>query len=473
MSGEIKVPRLAESISEAVLAEWLRPEGVTVKMDEPIATLETDKAAVEIAADAAGVLHHAVEAGETVTVGQVIARIEPGAAAAGGAQPGASAKAASASSPAASSGAGTAVTATRAPAASAAAPAATSAPAPGKMPAATATASAPAKAPASAPEAPDAPLSPAVRKLVVEHRLDPAGITPSGRGGRLLKEDVIRHIESTPEEAATAASATDTSASAASATAGSSGAKPAESDRGPRPAAAAGEEEERIVPMSRIRQRIAERLVQAQRTAAILTTFNEIDMSATLELRARHKDAFEKRHGVKLGFMSLFGRAVIAALEEIPELNAEIRGTDIVYRRHVNLGVAVGTPRGLVVPVVRHADALDFAGLEREIVRLAGRARDGTVTLDELMGGTFTISNGGVYGSLLSTPILNPPQSGILGMHKIEKRPIAVDDQVVIRPMMYVALSYDHRIVDGEQAVTFLVHVKERLEDPERMLLAI
>lgn len=461
MSGELKVPRLAESISEAVLAEWLRPEGATVRVDEPIATLETDKAAVEIAADAAGVLHHAVEAGEKVTVGQTIARIEPGAAAAGGAQPGASAKTASASS-AATPAAGTAATATRAPAASAA-PAATFAPASAKMPAATATASAPAaaRAPATAPEA-AAPLSPAVRKLVVEHKLDPAGITPSGRGGRLLKEDVIRHIESAPEEAEAAASAN----------AASPGAKPVESEHQPRPDVA-GAEEERIVPMSRIRQRIAERLVQAQRSAAILTTFNEIDMSATLELRARHKDAFEKRHGVKLGFMSLFGRAVIAALDEIPELNAEIRGTDIVYRRHVNLGVAVGTPRGLVVPVVRYADALDFAGLEREIARLAGRARDGTVSLDELMGGTFTISNGGVYGSLLSTPILNPPQSGILGMHKIEKRPIAVDDQVVIRPMMYVALSYDHRIVDGEQAVTFLVHIKERLEDPERMLLSI
>jgi 2-oxoglutarate dehydrogenase E2 component (dihydrolipoamide succinyltransferase) len=451
--SEIQVPRLAESISEAVLAEWLRPEGATVRVDEPIATLETDKAAVEIAAAAAGVLHHAVEAGETVTVGQTIARIEPGAAAAGGAQPGAgaSAKAASPAS-AASAAAGTAATATRAPAASVA----PAAPSPAKAPA---TASAPvaAKAPANATEA---PLSPAVRKLVVERGLDPAGITPSGRGGRLLKEDVIRHIESVPDEAGTAAPATN---------AATPGARPAE----PRPEVSAGVEEERIVPMSRIRQRIAERLVQAQHTAAILTTFNEIDMSATLELRARHKDAFEKRHGVKLGFMSLFGRAVIAALEEIPELNAEIRGTDIVYRRNVNLGVAVGTPRGLVVPVVRHADALDFAGLEREIARLAGRAREGTVTLDELVGGTFTISNGGVYGSLLSTPILNPPQSGILGMHKIEKRPIAVDDQVVIRPMMYVALSYDHRLVDGEQAVTFLVRVKERLEDPERMLLSI
>ena len=225
--------------------------------------------------------------------------------------------------------------------------------------------------------------------------------------------------------------------------------------------------------MSRIRQRIAERLVRAQHTAAILTTFNEIDMSATLELRARWKDDFEKTHGVKLGFMSFFSRASVLALAEIPELNAEIRGTDIVYRDAVHLGVAVGTPRGLVVPVVKHADRLDFAGLEREIARLAGRARDNTLTVDELSGGTFTISNGGVYGSLLSTPILNPPQSGILGMHKIEKRPVALNDQVVIRPMMYVAVAYDHRIVDGEQAVTFLVRVKARLEDPERMLLGV
>ena len=223
--------------------------------------------------------------------------------------------------------------------------------------------------------------------------------------------------------------------------------------------------------MSRIRQRIAERLVRAQHTAAILTTFNEIDMSAVMELRTRHKESFEKRHGVRLGFMSFFTRACVMALEEIPELNAEIRGTDIVYRRRVHMGIAVGTERGLVVPVVRDAHRMSLGEVEREIGRLASRARDNTLTLDELTGGTFTISNGGVYGSLLSTPILNPPQSGILGMHKIEKRPIALADQVVIRPMMYVALSYDHRIVDGEQAVSFLVRVKERLEDPGRMLL--
>ena len=243
----------------------------------------------------------------------------------------------------------------------------------------------------------------------------------------------------------------------------------------PTPAATAmpGLDGERAVPMSRIRQRIAERLVRSQHTAAILTTFNEIDMSAVMDLRARVREDFEKRHGVRLGLMSFFTRASVLALGEIPELNAEIRGNDIVYRDHGHMGVAVQTERGLVVPVVRRADEMSFAGIEREIVRLADRARTATLTLDELSGGTFTISNGGVYGSLLSTPILNPPQSGILGMHKIEKRPIALNDQVVIRPMMYVALSYDHRIVDGEQAVRFLVRVKQQLEDPERMLLDV
>jgi 2-oxoglutarate dehydrogenase E2 component (dihydrolipoamide succinyltransferase) len=231
---------------------------------------------------------------------------------------------------------------------------------------------------------------------------------------------------------------------------------------------------ERAVPMNRIRRRIAQRLVQAQQTAAILTTFNEVDMTEVMSLRKRYKDDFEKRHGVRLGFMSFFTRACVLALEEIPEVNAEVREESILYRRNVHMGIAVGTPRGLVVPVIRNADARSFAELESELARLAADARDGRLSLDDMSGGTFTISNGGVYGSLLSTPILNPPQSGILGMHKIEKRPIALaDDSVVVRPMMYLALSYDHRIVDGEQAVTFLIRVKERLEDPERMMLDV
>jgi len=456
VSAELQVPRLAESISEAVLVEWLKPDGAAVRVDEPIATLETDKAAVEIAAADAGLLRHVSKVGDRVVVGQVIARIESGAGADGGAR---TPQSAPALSGAARGGAATEAkpqgTKTQAP------PAAAPAPNRSAAPIAAPATPGPATPAASAPG--DAPLAPSVRRLVEEHALDPSSIAATGKGGRLLKEDVLRHLEAPPATPAPAPA-------------------PVAAERSPAPRAAspaagapefAEGEKERAVPMSRIRQRIAERLVQAQHTAAILTTFNEIDMTATLALRARYKDAFEKRHGVKLGFMSLFGRAAILALGEIPELNAEIRGTDIVYRRHVNLGVAVGTPRGLVVPVVRRADALDFAGIEREIARLATRARDGSLSLDELSGGTFTISNGGVYGSLLSTPILNPPQSGILGMHKIEKRPIAVDDQVVIRPMMYVALSYDHRIVDGEQAVTFLVRVKERLEDPERMLLDV
>jgi len=433
MTFEVRLPRLAESISEAVLVEWLKPDGARVAVDEPIATLETDKAAVEIAAEQAGVLRHARQLRDRLQVGDVLARIEDGD---GAAAPVAPPPPAAAQAPP--------------PAAPVAAPAPVAPPAP-----VAATVPAPA-ASATAPAAP-APLSPAVRRLVEENAVDPGSIEATGRGGRILKEDVLRHIERARAAAAT-------------------GARPAIAPPSPSPAAAPPmppPSAARVVPMSAIRQRIAERLVRAQHTAAILTTFNEIDMSAVLELRARHREDFERRHGVRLGLMSFFARASILALADVPELNAEIRGSDIVYHPRVQLGVAVQTPRGLVVPVVRGADALDFAGIEREIARLAERARAGTLTLEELSGGTFTISNGGVFGSLLSTPILNPPQSGILGMHKIEKRPIALDDQVVVRPMMYVALSYDHRLVDGEQAVTFLVRVKERLENPGRMLLGV
>jgi 2-oxoglutarate dehydrogenase E2 component (dihydrolipoamide succinyltransferase) len=402
MSVDIRVPRLAESISEAVLVEWLKADGAAVRTDEPVATLETDKAAVEIVADAAGVLRQARKAGETVQVGDTLGRIEAGEGVA---------------------------------------------PAPAPAPVAPA-AGRPA-VPAAPLEAPDAPLSPAVRRLVEEHGLDPAAIPGSGRGGKLLKEDVLRAVESAP-------------------------ASPAKAPARPEVAAPAADGDgERVVPMSRIRLRIAEKLVHAQQTAAILTTFNEVDMSRVMETRARWKDAFEKKHGVKLGFMSFFARASVMAMQDVPAVNAEIRGSDIVYHDPVHLGIAASTPRGLVVPVVRNAERLDFAGLEREIVRLAQRARDGELTPQELSGGTFTITNGGVFGSLLSTPILNPPQSAILGMHKIEKRAVVVDDAVVARPMMYLALSYDHRLIDGEQAVTFLVRVKERLEDPERLMLAV
>ena len=411
MTIDVRVPRLAESIFEATLVEWLKADGAAVRTDEPIATLETDKAAVEIVADAAGVLSHGRQPGELVKVGDVLGRIAPAVAA-------------------------TAATS---------APAATSATA---VPA--------------APVASAAPLlSPAVRRIVEERGLDPAAIAGTGPGGRISKDDALRQPAPTP--------APTTSAPTTSAPATSAPATPAPADSMPLPPGAG----DRVVPMSRIRLRIAERLVQAQHTAAILTTFNEVDMTRVLEVRSRHKDAFEKKHGVKLGFMSFFARACVQAIAEVPAVNAEIRGTDIVYHGALHLGIAASTDRGLVVPVVRDANALDMAGIEREIARLAQRARDGQLTPQELSGGTFTITNGGVFGSLLSTPILNAPQSAILGMHKIEKRAVVVNDQVVVRPMMYLALSYDHRLIDGQQAVTFLVRVKERLEDPERMLLVV
>ena len=464
MSTEVKVPRLAESISEAVLVEWLKADGATVKTDEAIVTLETDKAAVELAATESGVLRHARGVGERVVVGDVIARIE--------------AQAAASSSEARAEALPRAQTS----AAKEARPAATAASQPpdGQEAAGRTADGTPPPA-----RSDDLSLSPAVRRLIEEHRLDPAQIEASGKGGRLLKEDVLRHIERQERGATPGAPGVPGPAMPGAAPgppvppAPRAAPVPRAMPPTPRPAEAApstpspADADERIVPMSPIRQRIAERLVRAQHTAAILTTFNEIDMSAVAELRGRHREGFERRHGVKLGLMGFFTRAAVLALAEIPELNAEIRGTDIAYRRRVHMGIAVGTERGLVVPVVRDAHALALAGVEREIARLAERARDGILTLQELSGGTFTLSNGGVYGSLLSTPILNPPQSGILGLHKIEKRPIALDDQVVIRPMMYVALSYDHRIVDGEQAVTFLKLVKERIEDPERMLLDV
>ena len=425
MSVEVKVPRLAESISEATLVEWLKPDGAAVRADEPIATLETDKAAVEIVADRAGTLAHLKKPGDVVKVGDVLARIADGA----GSPP-----------------------AVAAPGAKPAAPTA--------APKAAPPAAAPAAKPAAAAERPAPVLSPSVRRIVEERSLDPAAIAGTGPGGRILKEDAVREAGArTPAPAREAASR-----------------PPAPVVEAPAPEPelpAVSSDGDRVVPMNRIRLKIAERLVQAQHTAAILTTFNEIDMSRVMDVRARYKDAFEKKHGVKLGFMSFFAGACVQALADVPAVNAEIRGTDIVYHSAVHLGIAASTERGLVVPVVRDAQARDLAGLEREIARLAQRARDGQLTPQELSGGTFTITNGGVFGSLLSTPILNPPQSGILGMHKIEKRPVVVDDQVVVRPMMYVALSYDHRLIDGAQAVTFLVRVKERLEDPERMLLAV
>ena len=439
MTAELRIPQLGESVTEGTIARWLKRDGDIVEADEPVLELETDKATMEIPAGASGRLEIVERDGAVVHVGTVVARITPGATAAAAATRGATAT----------------VTADRPTATPVARPAAPPAPA---GPGASATAEPSVEAP---------PLSPAVRKLVAEHALDPARLSGTGKDGRLTKGDVLRHLEQPPP---TEASSPPPSGAATA----PAGAPPPSAPPAIAPGASGDEAEatERK-PMSQLRRRIAERLVEAQRTAAILTTFNEVDLSALLAARSRHRERFRTRHGVDLGLMSLFGRACVSALRDVPALNAQIDGTDIVYHRHVHLGIAVSTDRGLVVPVIRRADTLGLADIERQLEALARRAREGKLTPDELSGGTFTITNGGVFGSLLSTPILNPPQSGILGMHKIEDRPVAVEGQVVIRPMMYVALSYDHRLVDGAQAVTFLVRVKERLEDPVRMLLEV
>jgi len=454
MAVEVRIPTLGESVTEGVIVRWVKHDGDAVAQDDILLELETDKASMEIPAETAGTLHILRQEGETVSVGDVIARIDG----AGQARPAAeAARAPEAAKP------------LEKPEATEAAPAPTqpSAPLPPQGP-----------GPVARPNLEAAseqdtvrtaagrgvgPLSPAVRRLIDEHGLDPAEIPPSGKGGRLLKEDILAYLDRQEQPAPATAPRVAAAAAAAAAAA----------PVGPAPAPASRAEGEEAVPMSRLRKRIAERLVQAQHTAAILTTFNEIDMSAVMALRAAQKERFQKRHGVALGFMSFFARACVSALGEVREINAEIRGDTVIYKHFVNLGIAVGTERGLVVPIVHHAERMSFAELEKRIAELAELARDNKLSIDDLSGGTFTISNGGVYGSLMSTPILTPPQSGILGMHKIEKRPIVVDDQIVIRPMMYVALSYDHRMVDGAQAVTFLVRVKERLEDPSRLLLDV
>jgi 2-oxoglutarate dehydrogenase E2 component (dihydrolipoamide succinyltransferase) len=405
---DIKVPAMGESVTEGTLANWLGKAGQAVKQDDPIAEIETDKVAIEVPAPAAGVIsEQLVKEGETVKIGTVIARMKEGAAAAVGA---------------------------------AAKPAAAAAPA---------TAPAKSNGPARAERSTDK-VAPSVARIATEAGVRPSDIPGTGKGGRATKGDALKYVAE--------------AASAPAARARQPEPEPAHTPRelGPR--------EERV-KMTRLRQTIARRLKDAQNSAAMLTTFNDVDMSEVMELRKRHKDAFEKKHGVKLGFMGFITRACVAALKEIPSVNGEIDGTDIIYKNYYNIGVAVGTDKGLVVPVVRDADAMTLAEIEAEISRLGGLAREGKLAMDDLQGGTFTISNGGVYGSLMSTPILNPPQSGVLGMHRIEERAVVVDGKIVARPMMYLALSYDHRLVDGKEAVTFLVRVKEALEDPERLLL--
>lgn len=429
MAVQVKIPSLGESVTEAILGTWLAEEGQAIAVDEVIFELESDKANMEIAAETAGTLHILIQEGETVSEGDVVAEIATPAAAA---TPEPTETASTAPSSAADSAADR--------------PASDSTPVAGQT------------------EEPF--LSPAVRRIVKEENLDPTTLPATGPGNRITKADALSAAEGSRETGASGKgeAAPDTVPAAAPATP-------------PTPIAAATSSgqprTETRVRMSRMRQVIARRMVEAQRTAAILTTFNEVDLTAVMALRAEHKDSFRERHDVGLGFMSFFAKACCAAARVVPELNAEIQDDEIVYREAVHMGIAVGTPKGLVVPVVHDCDLLSFAGIEKEIGRLAAKGRDGKLGVGDLSGATFTISNGGVYGSLLSTPILNPPQSGILGMHKIEKRPVVVDDQIVIRPMMYLALSYDHRIVDGEGAVTFLVHVKEALEEPARLLLEI
>jgi 2-oxoglutarate dehydrogenase E2 component (dihydrolipoamide succinyltransferase) len=431
MTIEIVVPALGESVTEATVAKWFKSPGDPVEMDEPLVELETDKVAVEVNAQAAGVLSEiAADAGTDVEVGARLGSIEEGAKAESkpAAKPEAKAEAkpeAKVEAPAAAANQAKPEPKTEAPAA----------PAPEKPKPA---------APISADG--DVLLSPAVRKLVEENDLNPAEIPATGKDGRLVKGDVLAYLEG--------------------------GAEPAEAKGETQVPAPAGPREERV-KMTRLRRRIAERLKESQNTAAMLTTFNEADMSAVMETRARVQDAFVAKHGVKLGFMSFFVKACVVALKEIPEVNAEIDGEDIVYKNHYDIGVAVSTEQGLVVPVLRDADTKGFAEIEAEIIDLATRARQGKLGIDDLSGGTFTITNGGIYGSLLSTPILNPPQSGILGMHSIVKRPVCEGDDVVVRPMMNLALSYDHRMVDGREAVTFLVRVKQCIESPDRILLDV
>ncbi len=385
MATEIKVPALGESVTEATVARWLKQPGEAVIADEPLVELETDKVTLEVFAPVTGKLV-SIQAptGQTVNVGALLGTVEAGAA-------------------------GTTAAA---------------------KPSEKATSAA---APTKAAHATESALAPSVRKLVVEHHIEPSQVAGSGKDGRLTKGDVLSHM---------------------------SGSSCAPTTR----------QVERV-PMTRLRKRIAERLKSAQNTAAILTTFNEVDMSAVMDVRNRLKERFEKRHGTKLGFMSFFVKACTTALKEIPAVNAQIDGDDLVYSSYCDMGIAVGTPQGLVVPIVRNADQMSFAQIESAIAAYGQKAKDGKLSMEDMTGGTFTISNGGTYGSLMSTPILNPPQSAILGMHKIQERPMVVNGQIVIRPMMYLALSYDHRVIDGKEAVTFLVRVKECLEDPERILI--
>ena len=438
MATDVKVPTLGESITEATVGQWLKAPGDAVAADEPIVSLETDKVSVEVNSPVAGTLTEQVaKEGETIAVGALIARVGEGAAAtptlteaSGPEEPPHAPQAVVAGSPVNPSGAG----------------------------------ETPRPRDGDDDNAADAALrlSPAVRRAVLEHHVDPSAIKGSGKDGRLTKDDVIAAAKerSTPAQAGVQAEAKASDVPQSTPASQSSWTP-----------ASAGERKEERVKMSRLRQTIAVRLKEAQNSAALLTTFNDVDMSAVIEARAKYKDLFEKKHGIRLGFMGFFVKAVALALRDVPSVNARIEGDEIVYSNFLDVSVAVSAPKGLVVPVIRSADAMSFAEIEKAIADFGKKAKEGTLSMDEMKGGTFTISNGGVFGSLLSTPIINPPQSAVLGMHRIEERPVVRDGQIVARPMMYLALSYDHRLVDGREAVTFLVRVKEAIEDPTRLLI--
>ncbi|PPC86970.1 MAG: dihydrolipoyllysine-residue succinyltransferase [Hyphomicrobium sp.] len=443
MSIEIRVPTLGESVTEATVGKWFKKVGEAVKADEPLVELETDKVTVEVPAPASGIMGDIlVQSGTTVAVGSLLAALQGGA-------PAAKAK-------------------TAEPAKAPAAPA-TKAEAPPKAP--------PAPSPAAST---DMPPSPAARKALTEAGIEANSVSGSGKRGQVLKEDVTAAAHKPAPQLSSESTAADLEAmpTPAAPRANAVAVQPAPpialNMKDVRlPAASNDASREERVKMSRLRQTIARRLKDAQNAAAMLTTFNDVDMSAVMALRAQYKDVFEKRHGVKLGFMGLFVKACIQALRDIPAVNAEIDGDELIYKNYYHIGVAVGTEKGLVVPVVRDADRMTLAEIEQKVTDFGRRARDRKLSIEDMQGGTFTISNGGVYGSLMSTPILNAPQSGILGMHRIEERPVVRNGQVVARPMMYLALSYDHRIVDGKEAVTFLVRVKECLEDPQRFILEL
>jgi 2-oxoglutarate dehydrogenase E2 component (dihydrolipoamide succinyltransferase) len=427
MTIEVRVPQLPESVADATLVSWHKKPGDSVSRDENLVDLETDKVVLEVPAPAAGILKEIrLSDGTTVTSGQVLAVIEEGATAVPGASAPVIMAASSGTTTSAQEASGT------------------------RSPGSGATAA--------------AKLSPAAKRVVEENKLDPNAVAGSGRDGRVSKSDVVNYLSAKdatpPRPKAPPPPAAKTSSPAG----------PAQIPGAP---AARGARADQRVPMTRLRARIAERLVQAQATQALLTSFNEVDLKAVNELRSRYKDQFEKQYGAKLGYMSFFTKACVEALKKFPSANASVDGNDIVYHEYFDVGVAVSTDRGLIVPVLRDADLMSFADIEKSIANSAGRARAGTITMEELTGGTFTITNGGTFGSLLSTPIVNTPQSAILGMHKIQDRAVVVDGQVVVRPMMYIALTYDHRIIDGREAVQFLVTVKQCLEDPARMVLHI